>query len=418
MKRYFVVAPRGRHEMVKQGISAKGRADEAASLRHSVTQPGTAIAYLSPETADHLATQGMTLYEDVQFQIFDASVPSDPSAQYWQSKSQPTLEPADVSQAVGAANLSAVMEQVNAPAAWAITKGAGATIAVVDSGVAASLHEFAASRRSTVDVTSAYQGRHWQDGQGHGSMCAAIAAGSKADGGRYDGVAPEATILAVRTDFTATDLFLIYEDLIQAKANGTLRGPLVISNSYGLYRYSSDNVLQQDHPYLKNVLAAVDAGIVVIFAAGNNHANLCNLDPSADSPNTIWSVNSHDRVISVGTVDRNGSNQTPPSPHVNSSRGPGEWSVEHKKPDVVCPTYGEVVWGEGYRTMEWWGSSGACPQVAGLAALLMTVAPGLAPDKVGDIIRNSARNLHAPANCVGHGIIDCGAAVAQVTAGV
>ena len=32
--------------------------------------------------------------------------------------------------------------------------------------------------------------------------------------------------------------------------------------------------------------------------------------------------------------------------------------VAHKKPDVVAPTYGEVVWGNGYRVMEWWGQAG------------------------------------------------------------
>lgn len=408
MKRYFVVAPPGQPTLASKGVTAKGNAEEVASLRHSIAQPGTVIADLNPATANHLLTEGATLYEDVQFQIFDAGVPSDPSTHFWRPTAQPMLE---------TANLASVTSQINAPAAWAITKGAGATIAIVDTGIAGTLREFAQPRRSNLDFASLYKGRHWQDEQGHGSMCASIAAGSKTDGGRYDGVAPEATVLAVRTDFSSTDLFLIYEDLIQAKTNQTINGPLVVSNSYGLYRCTPENVLQQDHPYLKNVLAAIDAGITVIFAAGNNHVNICNQNPNADGPNTIWSVNSHDRVITVGSVDRNGSNQTPPNPHVNSSRGPGEWAVANKKPDVVSPTYGEVVWGDGYRVMDWWGTSGACPQVAGLAALIMAAAPTLKPDKVADIIRNSARKLQGPDNCVGRGMIDCGAAVSAATAG-
>jgi serine protease AprX len=416
MKRYFVVAPPQNIMLASKRITeviAKGTEAEKKSVHSSKAQPGTFVAELSSGTATQLAAQGHTLYEDVQFQIFqEPSIPARPSAHYWRPGAAPMLD-------VDQGNLSVVMEQIGAPAAWRSTRGAGSTIAVVDTGITGTLAEFAPQRRSALDVPSLYHGNHWADGVGHGSMCAAIAAGSKNDGGKYDGVAPEATILAARTDLSSADIFIIYDELITAKRDGRISSPLVISNSYGLYTCSPPNVLPRDHPYLKNVLAAVDAGITVVFAAGNNHADvICNFDPTADHPNSIWSVNSHDQVISVGTVDRNSSNQTPPSPHVNSSRGPGEWAETHKKPDVVAPTYGEIVWGSGYRVMPWWGTSGACPQVAGLAALMLAVAPALMPAQVAEILRRTARALPAPATCVGAGMIDCGAAVTAAGAGV
>ena len=180
----------------------------------------------------------------------------------------------------------------------------------------------------------------------------------------------------------------LYDNLITAKKNGDIPGPLVISNSYGLYQCSPSVDLPEDHPYLQIVLAAVDEGIPVVFAAGNNHHDvLCRHDPRSCSPTTIWAVNSHDRIISVGTVNENDSNRDPQTPHVNSSRGPGQWAQAHPKPDCVAPTYGEVVWGSAYRVMDWWGTSGACPQVAGLAALLLSKNPGLRPDKIADTIR-------------------------------
>jgi len=152
-----------------------------------------------------------------------------------------------------------------------------------------------------------------------------------------------------------------------------------------------------------------------VFAAGNNHWYLqdCKNDPEACTPNTIWGVNSHDMVISVGTVNENDSNQDPSTPHPNSSRGPGQWAHSGTKPDCVAPTYGEVVWGCGYKNKEWWGTSGACPQVAGLAALLLSANPALSPKQVCDIIRRTCRRLSAPATCVGAGLIDCAAAVAS-----
>jgi len=63
--------------------------------------------------------------------------------------------------------------------------------------------------------------------------------------------------------------------------------------------------------------------------------------------------------------------------------------------------------------MEWWGTSGACPQVSGLAALILSANPALKPDQVADIIRSTAKPLGGPASCVGSGLIDCGAAVTK-----
>lgn len=245
-------------------------------------------------------------------------------------------------------------------------------------------------------------------------MCASIAAATDADGGRYNGVAPDATLLSARTNLLATDIYKLYDWVLARKRSGQITGPIVMSNSYGLYTCSAPSGLPQDHPYRQILLDAVSAGIVVVYAAGNNHHDvLCSHDPSKCSPNTIWSVNSMDEVLFVGTVNWN--NRMDSGEHANSSRGPGQWAHVHKKPDCVAPTYGEVIWGSGYQVMEWWGTSGACPQVAGLAALLLSADPGLSPAQVGDIIRQTCRDIQLPKTCAGAGLIDCEAALAQVT---
>lgn len=385
----------------------------------SKTDSSLLIGELSEQEVEAAERSGAKVFTDVRFEHF----PSNPlewrpsSGRYWEFQhSTQTLAPVlDKAPSVQAVGLNEVLQHIQAPKAWERTRGQGVTIAVIDTGICGSLTEFPGSKRSTLDIPSAYSGMHWSDTKGHGSMCATIAAGTAAFGGRFNGVAPDATVLSARTTLYSTDIYKIYDQLVAWKKNGTIKGPLVASNSYGLYTCIPPNLLPQNHPYLQIVLDAIASGITVAFAAGNNHYDvLCNHDPNSCSPNTIWGVNSHDEVLSVGTVNRDETNRDPSTPHANSSRGPGQWAEKYPKPDCVAPTYGEVVWGCGYQSMPWWGTSGACPQVAGLAALLLALDPGLSPRAVGDIIRSSCRPIAGSPTCVGHGIIDCAAAVSMV----
>lgn len=384
----------------------------SASPRHakaSYTQPDTVTLDVNDEERKRLENQGAIIFEDVQFEVFpdqeDEILDDDYS---W------TAPPSDDSAI--RSSLADVMTAINAPSAWRLNRGRGVTVAIVDTGIAAGLREVEKSRRSQVDLRTHYLGNHWDDPKGHGSMCAAIAAGAKGSAGRYDGVAPEATVLAARSTLRAGDLLDIFDELLRARDQGEITGPLVISNSYGLRTCSSPNVLPEAHPFFGSILTAIDRGVFVCFAAGNSHHSTCRFDPSACGPNSIWGPNSHDRIISVGTVNRDLTNCDPLTPHVDSSRGPGEWAQLLPKPDCVAPTYGEVPWGTVYRTMKWWGTSGACPQVAGLAALILAAAPKLKPEEVGEIIRKTCMRLPLAHNCVGKGVIDCDAAVSAALA--
>jgi subtilisin family serine protease len=350
------------------------------------------------ELVDIYRREGLDVYEDFAFDHFD-----DP--RYW----RPTPSTSSASGPVP--NLRDVLDHIRAPQIWNRTKGQGTTIVVIDTGVCDSRPEFPAHRRHSLDIASRFQGAHWHDPEGHGSMCAAIAAGSGSGHGGVDGVAPEATLLAARTTLMAGDILDIYDDLLSARSDGRLTDPVVISNSYG-HQVCQPPVWSPKHPYMDGIRSAVAAGMVVVFAAGNNHHSVCGHPPGSSGPNSIWGPNSADEVISVGTVDRNERNDDPAHPHVDSSRGPGQWASIGTKPDCVAPTYGTVVWGCGTMDMEWWGTSGACPQVAGLAALIQSATGGiLSPAQVGDVIRRTCRSLAAPPTQIGAGIIDCAAAV-------
>ena len=381
-----------------------------AQHRAAKNSEGVFIAQLSTRERNSLTSFGAKVYEDVQFAHFGKQTGA---FEERPRKSRHWNEPYPAYH--GRKGLTNVMAHIRAPEAWNRSRGRGVTIAVVDTGICPNLTEFPDDKRSPIDIDSAYNSRHWEDENGHGSMCAAIACASDANGGLSNGVAPDATLVAARTDFRSADIYVIYDELIEMKRNGTIPGPLVISNSYGRYTCSPVTELPEDHPFLEIIIAAIDAGITVVFAAGNNHYDVkCKHDPATCGPNTIWGPNSHDRVLSVGTVNEEESNQDPTTPHANSSRGPGQWADTHPKPDCVAPTYGEVIWGCGYATMDWWGTSGACPQVAGLAALLLSIRPDFTPHDIAEHIRSSCRALAAGHNCVGHGIIDCGAALESI----
>lgn len=383
--------------------------------------PHLLIADLGPEYVASARESGAEVYEDVLFSVVEGPLlrHRKRSWRYWESGVYAGAGVAAAPTAgIGAPpaapalplSLTDVVAQVRAPQAWAHSRGAGVTIAVVDTGIAGVMPDFPQGKRSPHSVSFAFTDP-WTDTVGHGSMCASAAAGTDAVGGRYNGIAPDATILAARTTLFSTDIYKIYDSLIDRFEAGDT-GPLVISNSYGLYTCTAPSGLPADHPYLGIVREAVTRGITVVFAAGNNHADvLCNHPPAASQPNTIWGVNSIDEVLTVGTVNQNLRNDV--GVHANSSRGPGQWANARVKPDVVAPTYGEIVWGDAYRVMDWWGTSGACPQVAGLAALLLSANPTLTPADVTNLIMSTAQPLGQSATCVGAGVIDCEAAVTK-----
>lgn len=394
--------------------STKDRKEYENTFRASATEdqpfapvslPDVLIASPTPDELTVLQNQEAEIYEDVKFGIFQVDL----------SESQgfnPAFWATPAADDRASLSLLDVLDHIRAPEAWPKSRGEGVTIVVVDTGIDASLKEMPDAKRHAVDLPTDFQGLHWRDERGHGSMCAVIAAGSDAEGGRYCGVAPDARVVSARTMFHSRDIVEIYDAIITMKISGQLSGPIVINNSYGVYACEPTVALPEKHPYLEVVRRAVAIGIPVIFAAGNNHYDVkCHHDPGADRPNTIWGANSDDAVLSVGTVNRRESNRDANTPHANSSRGPGQWARNHPKPDCVAPTYGETVWGNTYRAMDWWGTSGAAPQAAGLAALLLSARPSLHPQDVYDIICTSSRRIDGGPNCVGSGIIDCKAAL-------
>lgn len=299
-------------------------------------------------------------------------------------------------------SLDDVLEHIKAPYAWKKTEGEDVYIAIIDTGICGKMAEFPIWKKAD---GWAFDNKPWEDYNGHGSMCACIASATRKEGGRFNGVAPNAKLYSCKTLFTASELIEIYEWLIDKKEEHGQ--PIIASNSWGAY--DCEPPAPCEHPIVRIIQEAVKAGIIVVFAAGNNH-ELCKGKPELCEPDTIWMQNSLDEALSLGTVDEKNNLRR------YSSRGPGQCAQKYPKPDCVAPTYGVVMWGDAYKNFpEGWGTSGACAQAAGLAALIASLHPDWTPEQVNENIRKTCDSLKLPPDCAGHGVINCARALESVT---
>jgi len=304
-----------------------------------------------------------------------------------------------------APSLDDVLTLIEAQNAWQKSTGENVTIAVIDTGIDGTRPEFPASKR--VGQWQPLNDTPWTDPHGHGTMCAAIAAGTRSEGGAFDGVAPGATLIACKTGFFDSELAAIYDYLIGLVQAQDMT--VIATNSFGIFTGTPPPV-PTDSDFIPALDDALAAGVKVFFSAGNYHAEAGGSSEKCE-PNSIWLYKCRVDVMTVATCNMDG------EMWYYSSRGPGQHFGEpdtNSKPDVTAPTppHGRILYGSTIKSLpNGWGTSGACPQVAGLAALLLSKNPKLTTNQLFDYIRNSAIQLdHNPA-CCGAGIINCKRAI-------
>lgn len=279
--------------------------------------------------------------------------------------------------------------------------GAGVTVAIVDSGV--DYHHPLLTTRyrghvpagampanalnwwcRIVDVLCSTRGLFPVDGLGHGTHVAGIVVA----GDGY-GVAPGARWIAVRAcAATACDALPVLQGLEWLLELGEAR-PDVLNAS--LTTRAEDAMLFEGV-----VERLVAAGIVVVASTGNG-------DGVIGAPAMFRDV------IGVGAT-------TAADARWSGSRFQrttfGWW-----KPDVVAPGAGvtSTVPGGGFSRLT--GTSMAAPHVAGVAALIRQVEPGLAPAAVREVMTRTALPMgpQTPANATGWGRVDAYAAVLAVS---
>ena len=264
---------------------------------------------------------------------------------------------------------------IGVPEVWAAGyRGAGVKVAIVDTGIDPD-HPDLAGR---VAGGESFVGGDYRDENGHGTHVAGIIAGSgAASGGRYRGVAPEATLYVARV--LDRDGSGAMSGVMAGVEWAVDQGVQVINLSLG-GAGSSDG---QDALSL-TCNAAVAQGIVVCVAAGN----------AGPGAKTIGAPGAAADVITVGAVDRQDAVAR------FSARGPT--ADGRDKPDVCFPGVGIVSTraaglspgepvDEHYTAIS--GTSMATPHASGVAALLLQAVPTLTPAEVKRALMDTALDL-------------------------
>jgi serine protease AprX len=294
--------------------------------------------------------------------------------------------------------------------------GAGVGVAVIDSGITAWHDDLTVANRQGQRVTAFVDFVNNQtakyDDWGHGTHVAGIIAGNGYDSsGARQSIAPKANIIALKAlDFegkgTISNIIAALDWVVSNRTQYNIR---VVNMSLGAGVFESYNT----DPLTVAAKRAVEAGIVVVAAAGNM-GKAANGQPqygAIPAPgNAPW-------VITVGASSTQGTTDRRDDIMAGySSRGPTMIDFA-AKPDLVAPGSGSVslstknslmyttkaqylVAGKPtlnlnylpYLTLS--GTSMATPVVAGTVALMLEANPNLTPNMVKAILQYTAQ-VHA-----------------------
>ncbi len=307
------------------------------------------------------------------------------------------------------------LDAMNVPEAWKTTQGDRKVIvAVIDSGVDDDHKDLKANLSPNgFDAFNGREGTKYASPStvsrfggpfasfGHGTHVAGII-GAVGDNNRgIVGVAPKVTIMPIK-------IFPGLRDSLKPKENGGDPSAIIASAVAAGIVYATDHGasiinMSLGFPYESQSLAvavdyALQKGVTVLVAAGNERME--------GSPiNTLANLHG---VIGVGATDEDDkvtffSNK---GKYV-SVAAPG-WRVLSTMPSVFNGLVSEP-----YQYMD--GTSMACPNAAGVAALVKSVNPALSPAQVKGILEASAddRGPKGFDENYGHGRVNAARAVAM-----
>lgn len=266
------------------------------------------------------------------------------------------------------------------------------------------------------------------DKVGHGTHVASIAAGN----GTLKGLAPDAKIFAYKvwSDNSGTSFLDKVLDALERTVDPNMDGKFfdrlnVVNMSIGF----EDIVASPTDPLAIAVDNAVQNGVVVVVSAGNSGPQKSSISSPGVSQKAITVGASYKKNYAEFGQD---TNTVTGQPSFFSSRGPVKW-VDNSgqeqvmiKPDILAP--GAIICAARHDnifppgTHQYYfpcideqhvqiaGTSMSSPEVAGIAALLLSAKP-VTPQKVKEIIKNTGVTAGKEPFIEGNGNIDALAAL-------
>ncbi|MBI5208807.1 MAG: S8 family peptidase [Elusimicrobia bacterium] len=259
--------------------------------------------------------------------------------------------------------------RVNAPAAWAVTKGKGVKVGVVDTGIDVDHADLKANIAGGWNAIDKEHPDNFKDDNGHGTHVAGTIAAVDDEAGVV-GVAPQASLYGVKV--LDKDGGGTFSDVIAGMEWTVANKMQVVNMSLGAAR-GNDSLKAA-------VEAMAKAGVILVAAAGNS-GGAVGFPAAYPGAIAIAAMDSKDKVASF------------------SSRG---LQVAFIAPGVaVRSTY----MGGGYSSLS--GTSMACPHAVGLAALAVA-AKGLGDTEAlrAHFKANAAALPGVPAEQQGAGVVD------------
>lgn len=294
---------------------------------------------------------------------------------------------------------------VNAEEAWDITRGRGATVAIIDTGVA-----YETARRGWTryyqapDLAGtcfvqgydfAYNDPYPNDDQGHGTHVAGTIAQTTDNGEGVAGLAHEACIMPIK----ALDRYGggTHADIAAAIQWAADNGADVINLSLG--GPDSSHTLEDAVRY------AYEKGVTVVAAAGNNGAEQAFYPAAYDE--YVIAVGATGYDTEFASYSNYGDFVDMVAPGGDSEDLNGDGAVD----GILQQTIGGRLNEFGYYFSM--GTSMAAPHVAAAAALLVSAGVATTPDAVRVSLATTARDLGTPGVDMryGHGLVDVAAAL-------
>ncbi|WP_435240938.1 type VII secretion-associated serine protease mycosin [Streptomyces cucumeris] len=279
--------------------------------------------------------------------------------------------------------------------AWQTTKGAGTTVAVLDTGVDPDHPDLKGQVLPGKDLIGFGAGPGDRAWARHGTAMAGIIAGRGHGTSRGDGVlgvAPRTRILPVRVILEDAD-----PDRKKARASrgGALADGIRWAADHGadVINLSLGDDSESAHPERAEDAAvqyALRKGAVVVASAGNGGEKGDRASYPAAYPG----------VIAVTAVDRYGSRAA--------------FSTRRWYATVCAPGVDVVIADPDRRYYEGWGTSAAAAFVSGSVALVRSAHPGLSPRQIRQLLVSTAQDgpEGGRSDELGAGMVDPAAAVA------